>query len=224
MVIPLQDKRMTQDQNDKHKHKEKEKMPESAGIEPSNSSVPLVDSGDGVQESGSGEVKEETKEESVTIPLKEYATQMKDIDDLKNKLNDYSEGWMRERADFTNYRSRILRDEDITKQDITAQVVKKYLAVNDDIELALNNAPKNGESANWVKGIQLIAQKLQNILELEGVQRIPAEKEFFDPNRHEAMATEENPLFESGQIIEIIQQGYTIGDRVIRPARVKIAK
>lgn len=164
-------------------------------------------------------------EENVTIPLKEYAAQMKEIDELKNQIKEYSDGWQRERADFSNYRNRILRNEEITRQDITAQVVRNYLAVSDDIELALKNAPEhNEEVSNWVKGIQLIAQKLQKILESEGVQRIPAENEFFDHNRHEAVCIEENPRFESGKIIEVIQQGYSIGDRVIRPARVNVAK
>jgi molecular chaperone GrpE len=218
MVNLKQDKLMTHNKRD-HKEKDEEEIL-AVGKE---SSVPSTPES-GADKDMTEPITEDVKDETVTIPLKEYAAQMKDIDDLKIKLNDYSEGWKRERADFTNYRNRILRDQDVTKQDITAQVVKKYLDVNDDIELALKNAPKNGELTNWVEGIQLIAQKLQNILESEGVQRIPAENEIFNPNRHEAIATEDNPQFESGRIIEIIQQGYTIGDRVIRPARVKIAK
>jgi len=169
-------------------------------------------------------VQGKTEEETITVPLQEFAAQMKIIDDLKDKVKEYSNGWQRERADFSNYRSRVLRDQDITRQDITSEIVKKYLAIHDDMELALKNAPKNEELASWIKGIQLIDQKLQSILESEGVQRIPAENETFNPNRHEAIAVEENPQFKSGQIIEILQQGYTIGDRVIRPARVKLAK
>ena len=213
---------MTQEKHDKHKHKDKN---EESFLADEGNTQPIESSK--IEESGIGNneaVVEETKDETVTIPLKEYATQMEEIDSLKSKVKEYSDGWQRERADFTNYRNRILRDQDAMKQNITTDVVRKYLAVNDDIELALKNAPQNEEIRSWVEGIQLIYQKLQNILESEGVQRIPAENETFDPNRHEAIATEENPLFESGRVIEIIQQGYTIGDRVIRPARVKIAK
>jgi molecular chaperone GrpE len=205
---------MTEEQHDKHKHKNK--------IEGS-----LPSEEENIQPIDTPELEEgaqEPKDETVTIPLKEYAAQMEEIDGLKSKVSEYSDGWQRERADFTNYRNRNLRDQEASKQNLTTEVVKKYLAVNDDIERALNHAPQNKETTDWVEGIRLIYQKLQNILESEGVQRIPAENEFFDPNRHEAISTEENPLFESGHIIEIIQQGYTIGDRVIRPARVKIAK
>ena len=211
---------MTQEHHNKHKDKIEESLPmgeqNAQPIEESKLDMPGMDK----KEIAAGE----TKEEIVTIPLKEYASQMEEIDQLKSKIADYTDGWQRERADFTNYRNRILRDQDAIKKNITADVVRKYLAVNDDIDLALKNAPQNEEIKGWVEGIRLIYQKLQNILESEGVKRIPAENETFNPNRHEAIATEENPLFESGHVIEIIQQGYTIGDRVIRPARVKIAK
>ncbi len=163
-------------------------------------------------------------EETVTIPLAEYAKQMEEIDQLKNKVSEYSDGWQRERADFTNYRNIVLRDQEQMKNNLTVNVVKKYLAISDDVERALKNSPVNNSVDGWVEGIRLIHQKLTNILESEGVQRIPAENEIFDPHRHEAIATEENPDFESGHVIEVIEQGYQIGDRVIRPARVKVAK
>lgn len=212
---------MTHDKHDEHKHK---KIDEDSNIFGSNSST-AEGMNDANETIPTEEKIEEASEENVTIPLKEYAAQMKEIDDLKNQIKEYSDGWQRERADYSNYRNRILRNEEITRQDITARVIRSFLAVSDDIELALKNAPDNNdEVSNWLKGIRLIDQKLQKILESEGVQRIPAENEFFDHNRHEAICTEENPLFESGKIIEVIQQGYTIGDRVIRPARVKVAK
>ena len=215
---------MTHDKPDEHNHKKNDENPTI-----SESTSPTPEGMNGTQEAISTDEKDEkiegASEENVTIPLKEYAAQMKEIDDLKNQIKEYSDGWQRERADFSNYRNRILRDQEITRQDITAQVIRGFLAVSDDVELALKNAPENNdEVSNWLKGIRLIDQKLRNILESEGVQRIPAENEFFDHNRHEAICTEENPLFESGKIIEVIQQGYTIGDRVIRPARVKVAK
>jgi molecular chaperone GrpE len=65
---------------------------------------------------------------------------------------------------------------------------------------------------------------LQGILDSEGIMRIPAENEKFNPLRHEAISHEESTDHESGQIIEVVQQGYTIGDRVIRPAMVRVAR
>ena len=70
----------------------------------------------------------------------------------------------------------------------------------------------------------MIHRKLMTLLEQEGVRRMEAEKESFDPTRHEAIMLEDSPDHESGQIIEVIQQGYMLGDRVIRPALVRVAR
>ncbi|HZU86999.1 MAG TPA: nucleotide exchange factor GrpE, partial [Anaerolineaceae bacterium] len=78
--------------------------------------------------------------------------------------------------------------------------------------------------ASWAEGVALIARKLSGILESEGVRPMQAEGEMFDPAMHEAISHEDHPDFQSGQIIEVVQQGYTIGDRVIRPALVRVAR
>ncbi|HTX79051.1 MAG TPA: nucleotide exchange factor GrpE [Longilinea sp.] len=160
----------------------------------------------------------------VTVPLKDYAAQLKEIDDLKQQSADNFEGWQRERADFQNYRKRVERDQDTLRQSITGAVIKKYLVIVDDLGRALKSRPTEGEAAAWAEGLELIYHKLEGIMESEGVQRIPAENEMFDPNRHEAITHEDSPDHQSGQIIEVVQQGYTIGDRVLRPAQVRVAR
>ena len=123
-----------------------------------------------------------------------------------------------------NYKRRIERDQAQMAQSLTGSIVKKYLPVVDDLERALDNVPQDKEAASWAEGIELIYRKLTAILESEGLQRIPAETELFDPNRHEAISLEDNADHESGEIIEVVQQGYTIGDRVLRPAKVRVAR
>lgn len=162
--------------------------------------------------------------ETVTLPLKDYAAQLEELDDLKKKADDFSEGWQRERAEFANYRKRIMRDQDMEKQNSKLEILKKYLDISDDLNLAIKNMPEHVKSDTWVNGILLINQKLGNLLNGEGLQPIPTENCAFDPAFHEAISSEEHEGFESGQIIDIVQQGYTIGDRVIRPARVRVAK
>ena len=170
-------------------------------------------------------VDEEPKEpETVTIPLKEYAGQLEELDNLRQKVDDFSDGWQRERAEFANYRKRTARDQDMQKQNNKVEVIKKYLAVHDDFERALKAVPADSSQEPWFEGLKLIDQKLKNILDGEGVKPIPAENNAFNPELHEAISHEENNDFESGQIIEVVQQGYTIGDRVIRPALVRVAK
>ena len=164
------------------------------------------------------------KDENVTIPLKDYADQLEELDDLRQKVDEFSDGWQRERAEFSNYRKRIERDREMEKQNSKIDVIKKYLALHDDFERALKNISQNSVQESWMEGLKLIEQKMKNLLDGEGIAAIPAENNTFDPILHEAISHEENPDFESGQIIEVVQQGYTIGDRVIRPALVRVAK
>jgi len=162
--------------------------------------------------------------ETVTIPLEEYAAQLKEIDHLNQKADEFSDGWQRERAEFANYRKRMGRDLDAQKANNKVEIIKKYLAVKDDLERALKNMPASLTDEPWIDGIQLINQKLSNLLDGEGVQPIPAEGLAFDPALHEAISHEDNLEVESGFIIEVVQQGYTIGERVIRPSQVRVAK
>jgi molecular chaperone GrpE len=100
-------------------------------------------------------------------------------------------------------------------------IIKKMLPVLDDMERALANRP-DGDS--WANGMELIARKFQNILEAESVKRIEAAGQPFDPNFHEAISSEPNEDVESGYVIEVVQNGYMLGERVIRPAMVRVAQ
>jgi len=162
--------------------------------------------------------------ETVTIPLAEYAAQLEEIDHLNQKADEFSDGWQRERAEFANYRKRIGRDLDAQKVNNKIDIIRKYLAVKDDLERALKNMPESLIDEPWIDGIQLINQKLSNLLDGESIQPIPAEGLAFDPALHEAISHEDNPDVESGFIIEVVQQGYTIGERVVRPSQVRVAK
>lgn len=158
------------------------------------------------------------------ISQEEFEALAQKLQQSEAQAKEYFEGWQRERADFANYKRRVERDQQAMMQNITIDVVKKYLAVVDDMERALKNRPTEGIEDSWSTGIELILRKLQAILDGEGVRRIPAEVEEFNPARHEAISYEESPDHTSGQIIEVIQQGYTLGERVVRPAMVRVAR
>jgi len=149
---------------------------------------------------------------------------LKEIDLLKTKCAEYLDGLMRERADFANYRKRVERDSTQYAQDTTGRVAKKYLPVLDDLERALKTKASEGDGQQWSLGVELIYKKLQEILKSEGVSEIPADGMIFDPNRHEALSQEISSTHQSGEIIEVIQKGYMIGERVIRPALVRVAQ
>lgn len=146
--------------------------------------------------------------------------------DLVSALQDAAEHkdkWLRGQAEFQNYRKRIERDQVKMREDATGLAIKMFLGVIDDLNRALANRPAEGEGAEWAEGVELVNRKLQTILENQGVTEMQAEGEEFDPNLHEAIAQEESEDYESGQIIEVLQKGYLIGERVLRPALVRIA-
>ena len=143
------------------------------------------------------------------------------LEDAEAKLADSVEGWQRSVADFQNYRKRIERDRDAEKAAMKGDLIKKVLPALDDLERALQNRPADN---GWADGIELIARKLQNLLEAEGVKRIEAEGLEFDPNFHEAISHEPNDSIASGHVIAVVQNGYMLGERVIRPALVRVAQ
>jgi molecular chaperone GrpE len=147
----------------------------------------------------------------------------KSLDEMKTKADEYLEGWQRSRAEFANYKKRILRENSDIRTLARGEVIKNYLEIVDDLERALQEKPHNGEAENWAEGIEIIYQKLCAKLEAEGVRPMNALGEDFDPNIHEALMKEESEEFESGQIIEVMQEGYWIGDKVLRPALVRVA-
>ncbi len=134
------------------------------------------------------------------------------------------DGWQRERAEFSNYKKRIDRENEQLHQTLTGSVIKKYLVILDDLDLALKARPKEGEGAAWADGIELVTRKLLSILDSEGIERINENKVQFDPNLHEAISHEDNPDFECGEIIEVVRQGFKLGDRILRPAMVRVAR
>jgi molecular chaperone GrpE len=147
-----------------------------------------------------------------------------DLESWQAKANEYLDGWQRSRADFANYKKRVEREQELVYQNAAGSIIKRYLDVLDDLERALKNRPQSGEGAAWAEGIELIYRKFTALLENEGVKAMQAEGEYFDPNLHEAITQEDNSDYESGQIIEVIKQGYLLGDRVLRPAQVRIAR
>jgi molecular chaperone GrpE len=127
----------------------------------------------------------------------------------------------RERAEFVNYKNRLARNQEDDRVRMKGDIIKKILPVLDDLARALQNRPADEA---WAGGIELIGRKFQTILESEGVTRIETEGQPFDPNFHEAISNEVSDTVESGHVIAVVQNGYMLGERVIRPALVRVAQ
>ena len=160
----------------------------------------------------------------VALSMEEFEIMQRELEENRKKAADYFDGWQRERADFVNYKKRIERDTVLNQQNALVNVVRKHLVVLDDLERALKMRPTSGDGAEWSNGIELIYRKLLNLLDGEGVTPMKAQGEMFDPTRHEAITHEDSPDHESGAIIDFVQSGYTIGDRVVLPDLVRVAR
>ena len=143
---------------------------------------------------------------------------------LHTEAEEYLDGWQRARAEFANFKKRTQRENEHARERIAGEIITHFLGVNDDIERALSRAPETDDFQEWILGIELIHQKLQALFDAEGIELIDAEGERFDPNFHEAVSFEESDDHEEGLVIDITQPGYKMGERVLRPAMVRVAK
>ena len=125
-------------------------------------------------------------------------------------------------ADFENYKRRTRQDLAERTQYANEELLRKLLPVLDNFKRALDHAPE-GVDEKWFEGIQLIARQFEDVLAAQGLAQIPAMGERFDPSRHEAIAREETDAHEEGTVVEEMQPGYRLHDRVLRPTLVKVA-
>lgn len=146
---------------------------------------------------------------------------IKRLEEAETKVAEHLDGWQRAQAEFVNYKNRVQRDQESMRAQMKGDIIKKFLPVLDDLERALQSRPADDA---WANGIDLIARKLQSALDAEGVVRIEADGAMFDPNFHEAISHEPSEDVESGRIIAVVQNGYMLGERVIRPALVRVAQ
>jgi molecular chaperone GrpE len=145
----------------------------------------------------------------------------KQLEEAEAKAAENLDGWQRAQAEFVNYKNRVQRDREMDYASMKGDIIKKMLPVLDDLERSLAHRP---EGDSWADGMELIARKFQSVLEAEGVKRIEAAGQEFDPNFHEAISSEPSEEVESGHIIDVVQNGYMLGERVIRPAMVRVAQ
>ncbi len=139
------------------------------------------------------------------------------------KAEDYLGKWQRAAADMSNMRRRHEQDrQEITRQ-ANARIIGDLLPVLDSFDRALALVPTELRQAPWVDGVAMVERQLRSALERNGVTPIEAEGKAFDPTEHEALMHEESDLPE-GTVTGVLQGGYKLHDRVLRPAMVKVAK
>lgn len=136
---------------------------------------------------------------------------------------EYLDGWQRARAEFANARKRLERQSAEAYSNAAVAHATSLLPILDDFDRALDSVPQSIAGDGWFEGILLVRRKLQKLLDDLRVEPIEAVGQPFDPNFHEALSLKEAGEAESGTVIEELQTGYRIGDRVIRPSLVNVA-
>jgi molecular chaperone GrpE len=145
-----------------------------------------------------------------------------DIAKLEAERDEYLDLLQRVQADFENYRKRAAREQERLVAHAHERLVRELLPVLDDLERALEAAERH-EEAQLVEGVKLVEKALRGALAKEGLREIPT-NDAFDPHVHEAVLAKPGDGAERGSVLEVVQRGYSLGDKVVRPARVIVAE
>lgn len=171
------------------------------------------------QEGLAAEAPKETPEAAAEPAKLDTAALEQALAEEKAKAERYLANWQRAQADFLNLKRRSEQEKEEQSRFSKAMLMVSLLPALDDLERALASVPTKLAGLSWVQGVGLIYRKLLAALEAKGLTEIKAEGEMFDPKFHEAMLHSPGP---ANRVIQVVQKGYKLNDRVIRPAMVVV--
>jgi molecular chaperone GrpE len=149
------------------------------------------------------------------------------LQELASQLEESQARYLRLAADFENYKKRVRQEQQDTVQYAAASLAERLLPVLDDAGRALEHAPEHapeGADEGWLRGVRLTFQHLEEALASAGVQPIETVGQTFDPKLHEAIGSEESDEHPDDTVLVELRKGYRMGDRVLRPALVKVSR
>lgn len=153
--------------------------------------------------------------------LEELKENLRECEKLRDE---YLTGWQRAKADFLNYKKEEGDRMETIMNFMKAKWLSRMLTVHDDLERAKERTPKSLENNNWVKGVLQIEEQFHSFFEEQGIVRVDPKGEKFNPNFHEAVQEVEKEGKESGTIVKVLEKGYLLNGRLLRPAKVKVVK
>ncbi|MCH8160654.1 MAG: nucleotide exchange factor GrpE [Chloroflexi bacterium] len=143
------------------------------------------------------------------------------LEEEKQRAGKHYESWQRSAADYQNYKRRMEEERREVARLASVSLIINLLPLMDDIERALKNVDPKLSGLTWIDGIWMIYRKFEAVLQNAGVTEIEADAQQFDPTVHEAISEVDG---EEGKVLSVVQKGYKLGDRVIRPAMVVVGK
>jgi molecular chaperone GrpE len=154
----------------------------------------------------------------------EISSDRAELEKARAQAGEYLDGWKRAQADFENFRKRIERDAAETRIQSIGRAATRWFPILDDLDRALKKRTATDNWEQWAAGVEMIYRKGVAALEAEGISPFEAEAgSEFDPSLHEAVTMEPCPDKKDGEILGTIRCGYRLGDRVLRPAQVRVA-
>ncbi|MFK8068819.1 MAG: nucleotide exchange factor GrpE [Gammaproteobacteria bacterium] len=173
------------------------------------------------------EINEEAPEDQQSVdesaPLSELESLQRQLEAAEKKASENWETALRAQAETDNVRKRAVKDVESAHKYSVEKLINEFLPVKDSLELGIN-ASENAEVKSLVEGMELTLASFSTALEKCGVQMVDPAGEKFDPEHHQAMTMIESPDVESGMVIDVMQKGYLLNERLIRPAMVIVAK
>jgi molecular chaperone GrpE len=166
---------------------------------------------------------EQSPPAETAAPQGELEALRAELEQARARAAEYLDGWQRARAEFANYKRRVEAEREELRRSSNQALLLKLLPVVDDFERAFQTFPPELKDMPWIDGMRMIQRKLHGILEGENVTPIAAAGQPFDPLWHEAVMQEETTQYPDDTVMEELQRGYMLGERVLRPARVKVA-
>ena len=176
---------------------------------------------------GDDDLPDETQEPAAADPLAGAELVEAELAEAQRLAADRLDQLMRLKADFENYRKRVIREQTDLADRASLRVIERLFPVLDDIERALEaarvheGAAFDEEAGPIVRGIELVSEHLLEVLRAEGLERLEAEGEPFDPHQHEAVSSAPGDVDEP-TVLEVVRPGYRHRDRTIRPALVNV--
>ena len=147
----------------------------------------------------------------------------KELEESKSKASEFEDRFLRLNAEFENFRKRKAREVSESIKYATEALIIEVLPSLNNFETALTAAEKSPETKNWAIGMEMIFKQLMDVFKSKGVEEINPEDEAFDPSLHSAVETVETEEHPDHHVIEVLQKGYKLHDRVVQPASVKVA-
>ncbi len=148
---------------------------------------------------------------------------LKSAEEKDKKINEYYDQILRQRAEFENYRKRVEKEKETHRLWGKEEILLKQISLYDIIAQALESVKKTKNVESFIVGLEMIFKEFGKMLVGEGITQVPVNGKY-DPNIHEAVETVEDDSKDEDTIVSVIQNGYMMNERIIRPARVKIVK